>query len=170
MALVVKNQSVNAGDIRIFLPGNPKDRGAWQTTVHGVTKSGTQLKCLSMHLTSMQTSFIYYPHNKYLFPILKWASNILGSLTCLQRVSYLYVTIEIRIPFKKLCAYKKVFPYGSVSKHSACSVGESWLGRFPGEENDNPLQYSCLENSWTEETDTTTFHGNESCLVMSNSL
>ena len=27
----------------IFLPGNPIDRGAWQTTVHGVAKSWTQL-------------------------------------------------------------------------------------------------------------------------------
>ena len=25
-----------------------------------------------------------------------------------------------------------------------------WLGRSPGEENGNPLQYSCLGNPWTE--------------------
>ena len=56
---VVKNQPANAGDIRDVssIPGsgrsggghgnplqyfcleNPKDRGAWQATVHGVTKS-----------------------------------------------------------------------------------------------------------------------------------
>ena len=29
---------------------NPMDRGAWQATVHGVAKSWTQLKQLSMHL------------------------------------------------------------------------------------------------------------------------
>ena len=28
---------------------NPIDRGAWRATVHGVTKSQTQLKQLSMH-------------------------------------------------------------------------------------------------------------------------
>ena len=28
---------------------NPMDRGAWQTIVHKVTKSRTQLKQLSMH-------------------------------------------------------------------------------------------------------------------------
>ena len=28
---------------------NPMDRGAWQATVHGVTKSWTRLKELSMH-------------------------------------------------------------------------------------------------------------------------
>ena len=30
--------------------GNPMDRGAWQATVHGVTKSQTQLKRLSTHI------------------------------------------------------------------------------------------------------------------------
>ena len=36
----------------------------------------------------------------------------------------------------------------SVSKESACSAGDlgsiPGLGSFPGEGNDNPLQYSCL--------------------------
>ena len=35
-------------------------------------------------------------------------------------------------------------------KKSACNAGDPgsspWLGRSPGEENGNPLQYSCLEN------------------------
>ena len=39
---------------------------------------------------------------------------------------------------------------GSEGKESACNVGNvsSVLesGRSPGEENNNPLQYSCLEN------------------------
>ena len=26
-----------------------------------------------------------------------------------------------------------------------------WFGKIPREGNGNPLQYSCLENSWTEE-------------------
>ena len=42
------------------------------------------------------------------------------------------------------------FPGGSDSKASAYNVGDpssvSGLGRSPGEGNDNPLQYSCLEN------------------------
>ena len=49
------------------------------------------------------------------------------------------------------------FPGGSDGKVSACSAGDPGLipglGRFPGEENGNPLQYSCLENPWTEEPD-----------------
>ena len=65
MALVVKNPLANAGDIRDVgsIPGlgkypgegngnplqssclkNPMDRGAWQATVHRVTKSRIQLK------------------------------------------------------------------------------------------------------------------------------
>ena len=43
------------------------------------------------------------------------------------------------------------FPSDSDSKESACSAGDAalilGLGRFSGEGNSNPLQYSCLENS-----------------------
>ena len=67
---MVKNLPANAGDIRDagLIPGsgrspegghgnplqnscleNPMDRGAWRGTVHGIAKSQTQLKQLSMH-------------------------------------------------------------------------------------------------------------------------
>ena len=67
---MVKNLPASAGDIRVagLIPGsgrslgggnsnplhyscleNPMDRGAWQAAVHGVVKSWTQLKQLSMH-------------------------------------------------------------------------------------------------------------------------
>ena len=70
MTLVVKNLPANAGDVRDVgsIPGsgrshgegngsslqyscleNPMDRGAWRATVHGVTKSRTRLKQLSVH-------------------------------------------------------------------------------------------------------------------------
>ena len=43
------------------------------------------------------------------------------------------------------------FHGGSDGKESACNAGNSglipWLGRFPGERNGYPLQYSCLEDS-----------------------
>ena len=43
------------------------------------------------------------------------------------------------------------FPGGSDGKESACNAGDPGSipgsGRSPGEENDNPLQYSHLENS-----------------------
>ena len=42
------------------------------------------------------------------------------------------------------------FPGGSDGKTSACNVGDLGSiprsGKFPGEGNGNPLQYSCLEN------------------------
>ena len=42
------------------------------------------------------------------------------------------------------------FPGGLDGKESACSTGDlgsiPGLGRSPGEGNDNPHQYSCLEN------------------------
>ena len=42
------------------------------------------------------------------------------------------------------------FPGGSDGKESACHAGDPGLipgsERSPGEENGNPLQYSCLEN------------------------
>ena len=42
------------------------------------------------------------------------------------------------------------FSGGSEDKASSCNAGDlgsiPGLGRSPGEGNDNPLQYSCLEN------------------------
>ena len=49
------------------------------------------------------------------------------------------------------------FPGDSEDKASDCNAGDpgsiSGSGRYPGEENDKPLQYSCLENLWMEEPD-----------------
>ena len=48
------------------------------------------------------------------------------------------------------------FPNGSVGKESASNAGDTGnvdlippSGRFPGGENGNPLQYSCLKNPMT---------------------
>ena len=55
------------------------------------------------------------------------------------------------------------FPAGSDSKESACNAGDLGLiprlGRSPGEENDNPLQYSCLENPMDRGGWQATVHG-----------
>ena len=74
MVVVAKSPPANAGDIRdtALIPGsgrspgggcvtlllyscleNPMDRGAWQGTVHGVAKSRTHLKRLSMHARTL---------------------------------------------------------------------------------------------------------------------
>ena len=48
-----------------------------------------------------------------------------------------------------------IVPGGSDSKESSCNAGDPGLipgsGRSPGEGNGTSLQYSCLENSRTEE-------------------
>ena len=66
MVLVVKNLPANAGDaglipglgrspggengnaLQYFCLENPMDRGSWQAIVHGVTRSWTRLKQLSL--------------------------------------------------------------------------------------------------------------------------
>ena len=46
-------------------------------------------------------------------------------------------------------------PSGVAVKNPPANAGDtgsiSGSGRSPGEGNDNPLQYSCLGNPWTEE-------------------
>ena len=53
---------------------------------------------------------------------------------------------------------------GADEKESACNVGDPCLilglGRFPGEENGNPLQYSCLRNPMQRGACQAMAHGN----------
>ena len=55
------------------------------------------------------------------------------------------------------------FPGGSDGKASVCNARDPGsipgLGRYPGEGNGNPLQYSCLENSTDGEAWRATVHG-----------
>ena len=55
------------------------------------------------------------------------------------------------------------FPGGSEVKAPACNTGDlgsiSGSGRFPGEGNGNPLQYSCLENPMDRGAWWATVHG-----------
>jgi len=52
---------------------------------------------------------------------------------------------------------------GSDGKESACNAGDlgliPGLGRSPGEGNNNPLQYSCLENPRNRGAWCATVHG-----------
>ena len=60
------------------------------------------------------------------------------------------MTSSVRQRFREK-DYKFSFPGGSGGKGSACNAGDPGSilgsGRSPGEENGNPLQYSCLDNS-----------------------
>jgi len=66
-------------------------------------------------------------------------------------------------PFLWSNSYIPGFPCGSDGKESACDAGDpgsvSRFGRFPGEANGNPLQYSCLENSMDRGVWQATIHG-----------
>ena len=57
----------------------------------------------------------------------------------------------------------KGFPGDSDSKESACNAGDPGSipgsGRSPGEGNDNPLQYACLENPMDRGVWRATVHG-----------
>ena len=65
--------------------------------------------------------------------------------------------------FLFLLEYPQGFPGGSDSKESAHHAGDlgsiPGLGRSPGEENGNPLQYSCLENLMDRGAWQATVHG-----------
>ena len=58
---------------------------------------------------------------------------------------------------------KRGFPGGSDNKESSSNAGDlcsiTGLGRCPGEENGNPLQHSCLENSMDRGAWRATVHG-----------
>ena len=57
----------------------------------------------------------------------------------------------------------KAPPGGLDGKESACNIGDPGsipgLGRFPGEGNGYPFQYSCLENSMDRGARWATVHG-----------
>jgi len=69
----------------------------------------------------------------------------------------------------KKCAprfiYQQSLPYGSEGKESACNMGDlksiPRLGRSPGGEHGNPLQYSCQENAMDRGAWRVTVHGVE---------
>ena len=77
----------------------------------------------------------------------------LASLTSPALAGGFFTTSAIWEP--QLASSHPYFPSGSNSKESACNAGD--LGLIPGSRrssgrgNGYPLQYSFLENSWTEE-------------------
>ena len=57
------------------------------------------------------------------------------------------------------------FPHSSAGKESACNAGDlgpiPGSGRSPGEGNDSPLHYTCLENPIDRGTWWATVHGSQ---------
>ena len=109
--------------------GNPIDRGSWQAAIHEPQRVGHDWVTGRAH-THTRTPLEEEP-----------PPPVEGRGVSLQRTGN---KIGRNQPVS-------VFPGGSDGKESACSAGDPslipGLGRFPGDGNGYPLQYSCLENS-----------------------
>ena len=120
---------------------NPRDGGAWWAAIYGVAQSGTRLKRLS----SSPLTNVTVKQSRSPLCISTRMSHIIWCLTKIQLQEN---------------------PSGSVVKNLSASAGDSedvsltpGSGRCPGEGNNNPLQYSCLENPMDRETWGATVHG-----------
>ena len=93
----------------------------------------------------LHTSPLSIPVTAQVLSSLTWTDTPAASLDALTKGCSLHRTLEEALNKK----YSSTG--GSDSKESACNAGDfgsiSGLGRFPGEGNSYPLQYSGLENS-----------------------
>ena len=145
---VVKNLPANSGDTRDTgsIPGserspgswpvdpllhysclkNSMDRGAWDAAVHGSQRVG---HCWA-HTEQHGSRHLYSP----------WTRSLQNNK---------------RTPRSKGLNFMGL-PWWLGGKESTANAGDMGsiprLGRFPGEENGNPHQYSCLGDAWTEES------------------
>ena len=117
-------------------------------------KSQTRVSCTAGRL--YQLSYQGRPYCK----LDQWFSPKVF-FSCLLAVKYISpcfcsASLETKHPMLPHSPSFQDFPDGSDGKESACNAGDPGsipgLGRFPGEGNGNPLQYSCLENSMNEAT------------------
>ena len=85
--------------------------------------------------------FIFLISKSFFFCYLKDKLKKTPLISCIRGL-YLRILMIVCFDF--------IFPCSSDSKASAYNAGDPGLiprsGRFPGEGNGNPLQYSCLEN------------------------
>ena len=90
--------------------------------------------------------------------VVLWSSNC-----CLRVLDTPGGTILLGLDVLPKPSVKLDFPGGSDGKESACNAEDPGsipgLGRSPGEGNDKPLQYPCLENSVDRGTWWATVHG-----------
>ena len=118
------------------------DGAAWLAAVHGVAQSRTRLSdfTLTFHLHTLEKEMVTYSS------VLAWRIPGMvepGGLPSMGSQSRTRLTW-----LSSSSSSMGAFPSSSVGKESVCYAGD--LGS-PGEGNGNPLQYSCLENSWTED-------------------
>ena len=79
-----------------------------------------------------------------------------------EKISYCLAYLDLMAYSLMLSLPNLGFPGGSAGKESACKAEDLGsipeLGRFPGEGNGYPFQYSCLENSMDKEAWQATVH------------
>ena len=148
----------------VFLPGEFHSRGAWWATAHGAAKIHTWLSTTttnSLPIMKYQAFWIIFTDTVFLLspacPRLKCLPFLWAPVTSLGAIITFYCDNWILFPPRSQAAG------GSDGKESACNGGDPGsipgLGRSPGEENGNPLQYSCLENSMDRGAWWATVHG-----------
>ena len=109
-------------------------------------RGGGQNKMQKMTSTQFPSNLTVVKKGVFCDPFRKKCFSFLSVYMCVCVCVYLYIyTIGVWYD------YNQGFPHGSGGKESACNGGDQssipGLGRFPGQGNGNPLQYSCPENS-----------------------
>ena len=134
-----------------------KGRETWCAAVHGVSKSWNNLQ---------QKNNNIFITRHFQWNIILWYSfcSDIGVIFLIRKIrKNKFGDIKPNSNLKTVCNILMGFPGGSDSKESACSSGDLGLipasGRSPGEGNDKPFQYSCLENPVDRGAWQATIHG-----------
>ena len=117
--------------------------------------SGLSL-CTSSIMLSILHALIISTNLHWVFPV----SQLVKNLPVMQETLVQFLgQRRDRLPTPVFLG----FPVGSNGKESTCNAGDLGsilgLGRFPGEGNSYPLQYSCLDNSMERGAWQATVHG-----------
>ena len=128
-----------------------KDREAWCAAVHGVTKTWTRLRDLTIMDSTTDLAVDLFSANSVTEG---WEIPAIILDYLLLRL----IGSSLRLPLDS-----QGFPSSSAGKESTWNAGElgliPGLGISPGEGNGYPLQYSCLENSMDRGAWQATVHG-----------
>ena len=115
----------------------------WCAAVHGVAKSWNNLQ---------QKNNNIFITRHFQWNIIFWYSfcSDIGVIFSSRKIENKLGDIKPNLNLKTVCNILMGFPGVSDGEESACSSGDLGLipalGRSPGEGNDKPFQYSCLEN------------------------
>ena len=124
VALMVRNPASSAGDIEMQVRslgwddplekgghGNPlqysclensMDIGAWQATVHGVAKSWTWMKWLSMHIQAHNRHIYAYILYIYTHAHIKWTKDLTRHLMYIYTHTHTYICVH-------MCVYAHIY-------------------------------------------------------------